>query len=214
MLWIVTPRENSEPPWSTTSALAYVTMAGPAEVMAMKSSGRNELCHCGSGKKAKRCCGTRRGPSPAEMARAFLADERRKAALVLLDADRDDFDQLFEEIVDLPTLDVSLQVELPRLLTPEMERLRVALDEDDEEGFDEAVHTVVEQLDVPERRATLARAVLNLRDLGRIDRREAAVAIIDLWTPHSALFQASVIQAIAVSVGAAETPSGLLVVSR
>ena len=109
----------------------------------MNGSGRNDLCRCGSGKKAKRCCGTRRGPNPAELAKAFLADERRKAATVFLGADRDEFDELFDEIVDLPTLDVSVQVELPRLLTPEMEDLRVALDEDDEEAFDEAVDSVI-----------------------------------------------------------------------
>jgi hypothetical protein len=179
-------------------------MAGRVEVMPMNGSGRNDVCGCGSGKKAKRCCGTRRGPSPAELAKAFLADERRKAAMVLLDADRDEFDELFDEIVDLPILDVSLQTNLPRLLTPEMEHLRAALDREDEDAFDAAVDTVIDQLDTPERRAALARAVLHLRDLGRIDRRLAA----------SALFQASVVQSIAVSVGAAKTPSGLLVVSR
>lgn len=121
------------------------------------------------------------------------------------------FDELFEEIVDLPALDVSLQT---RLLTPELEGVRVALDEDDEDAFDEAVDTAIEQLDTPERRAVVARAVLSLRDLRRVDRRLAAAANIDVWTPDSALFQASVIQSIAVSVGAAETPSGLLVVSR
>lgn len=153
-------------------------------------------------------------PARSELANAFLADERRKAATVFLGADRDEFDELFNEIVDLPTLDVSVQVELPRLLTPEMEDLRVALDEDDEEAFDEAVDSVIEQLDAPERRAALARAVLRLRDLGRIDSRVAAAAIIDLWMSDSALFQASVVQSIAVSVGAAKTPAGLLVVSR
>ena len=98
---------------------------------------------------------------------AFLADEPRKAAMVLLDADR-----------DLPILDVS-QTNLPRLVTPEMEHLRAALDEEDEDAFDAAVDTVIDQLDSPERRAALARAVLPLRDLGRIDRRLAATSIID-----------------------------------
>jgi hypothetical protein len=199
---------------STTSSSVTAAWCCGVEVMPMNGSGRNDVCRYGSGKKAKRCCGTRRGPSPAELARAFLADERRKAARVLLDADLNEFDELFDEIIDLPTLDVSLQTNPPRLLTPELERLRVALDEDDEDAFDDAVDAVVDQLDTPEVRATLARAVLKLRDLGRIDRRLAATAIIDLWTPHSGLFQASVVQSIAVSVGAAKTPSGLLVVSR
>jgi hypothetical protein len=189
-------------------------MAGRVEEVAMKASGRNGSCGCGSGLKAKRCCGTRRGPGSAELARAFLAEERRKAASVLLGVDREEFDELFEEVVDLPTLDVSLQVDLPRLLSPELERLRVAIDEEDEEAFEVAVGPGLGQLDTPERRAALARAVLSLRDGGRIDVRLAAVAMIDLWTRRSALFQSSVVQSLAVSVGAARTPSGLLVVSR
>ena len=119
---------------------------------------------------------------------------------------------MFDDLVDLPTLDVSLQVDLPHLFTPAMQHLREALEADDEDTFDDAVNTAIRHLDTPQRRAALARAVLNLRDLGRIDRRLAAAAIIDLGTPGSALFQASVVQSIAVSVGAAETPSGLLVV--
>lgn len=67
--------------------------------------------------------------------------------MVLLDAERDEFGELFDEMVDLPTLDVSLQTNPPRLLTPGLERLRVALDEDDEDAFDDAVETVVGQLD-------------------------------------------------------------------
>jgi len=180
----------------------------------MKGSGRNGSCPCGSGRKAKRCCGTRRGPGSAELAKAFLAEERRKAVSVLLGVDREKFDELFEEVVDLPTLDVSLQVDLPRLLSPQLERLRVAIEVDHDEAFEAAVDPALEQLDTPERRAALARAVLSLREAGRIDARLAAVAIIDLWTRRSALFQSSVVQGLAVSVGAARTPSGLLVVSR
>jgi glycine/D-amino acid oxidase-like deaminating enzyme len=148
------------------------------------------------------------------MARAFLAEERRKAAAVLLGVDRDDFDELVEDVVDLPTMDVALQVDLPRLLTPELERLRLAIDEEDEESFEAVVDAAIDQLDAPERRAALARGALSLRDAGRIDPQLAAMAIIDLWTRRSALFHASVVQALAVAVGAARTPAGLLVVSQ
>ena len=148
------------------------------------------------------------------MARAFLAEERRKAVSILVGVDPEEFDDLLEELVDLPTLDVTLQVDLPRLLSPELEHLRVAIDEDDEEAFEAAVDPALGQLDTPERRAALARAVLSLHEAGRIDARLAAVAVIDLWARRSALFQSSVVQGLAVSVGAARTPSGLLVVSR
>jgi hypothetical protein len=123
--------------------------------------------------------------------------------------DREEFDEL-----DRPALDASLQVDPPRLRSPELERLRVAIDEDDEEAFEAALGPVLRQLDTPERRAALARVVLSLRDGGRIDPRLAAVAVIDLCTRRSALFRSSVIQALALSVGAARTPSGLLVMSR
>jgi hypothetical protein len=148
------------------------------------------------------------------LARAFLAEERRKAAPVLLGVPRHEFDELLDEVADLPTLDVALQVDLPRLLTPELQRLRVAIDGGDEEAFETALDPALRQLDTPERRAALARIVLGFRDGGRIDARLAAMAVVDLWIPRSVLFRASVIQALAVSVGAARTPSGLLVVSR
>jgi hypothetical protein len=148
------------------------------------------------------------------LAKAFLAEERQKAVSVLVGVDREEFDELFEEVVDLPTLDVSLQADLPRLLSPELERLRAAIDEDDDDAFEAAVDPALAQLDTPERRAALTRALLSLRDAGRIDARVAAVAVIDLGTRRSALFQSSVVQGLAVSVGRARTPSGLLVVSR
>ena len=38
----------------------------------MAQEGRNARCRCGSGRKVKRCCGVRRGPSEAELAKAWL----------------------------------------------------------------------------------------------------------------------------------------------
>jgi hypothetical protein len=125
--------------------------------------------------------------------------------------DRAEIHALFDEVVDLPTLDVSLQVDLPRFLTPELERLRTAIDHDDDELFETAVDPAVEQLDTPARRAALARAVLHLSGARRIDPHLAAVAVIDLGARHSALFQSSVAQSLAVS---ARTPSGPLAISR
>jgi len=40
------------------------------------------------------------------------------------------------------------------------------------------------------------------------------VAVIDLTTASSALLRSSVLEALAVSVGAARTPAGLVVASR
>ena len=55
----------------------------PQEAEVMAQQGRNERCQCGSGRKVKRCCGVRRGPSEAELAKAFLHQQARSAALVL-----------------------------------------------------------------------------------------------------------------------------------
>ena len=177
----------------------------------MKGSGRNGRCPCGSGEKVKQCCGVRRGPGVAELAKAFVAEETRKAALDLVGLNEEKLDRLLDEVVDLPALDMSLQADLPRVLTPELERLRAAIDEGEEEAFDGAVDLAVGQLDSPQRRAALAAAVVRLREHGRINRRVAAVALVDLGVRRSWLLRASVIQSLAVSTGAARTPSGLLV---
>ncbi|MDP9420813.1 MAG: SEC-C metal-binding domain-containing protein [Actinomycetota bacterium] len=49
----------------------------------MAGVGRNEPCWCGSGVKAKRCCGVRRGPSGPELAKAFLVEQRRASSPAL-----------------------------------------------------------------------------------------------------------------------------------
>ncbi len=180
----------------------------------MASEGRNARCRCGSGIKAKRCCVLKRGPGPADLATAFLADQRRRAAARLLGVSRDDFEELFDEMLDLPARDVSLQLPLPRLLSLELEALRAAIDDDDEEGAEALVGPALAQVDDQVRRAELARAVLALAEAGRVERRVAAVAMIDLGRDSSALLRASLLEALAVSVGAARTPGGLLVVSR
>jgi hypothetical protein len=126
----------------------------------------------------------------------------------LVGVGRDEFDELFHEVVHLPELDLSLQVELPGLLTPELARAAAALDDPDE--FDVALGPVVRGLDSPTRRVGLARAVLDLVDAGRIAPDVGAVAVIDLTTADSALFTSSVAEAIAVGAGAARTPAGLV----
>lgn len=180
----------------------------------MAHRGRNASCECGSGKKAKRCCGVRRGPGPAELAKAFLAEERRRAAMRLLGVTRDDFDGLFEEMVDVPVRDVSLQLRLPRLLSPELEALRTAIGDGEDEVVDVLVDRALAEVDSVQRRAELAIAVLALADVGRVDSRVAAVAMIDLTAASSSLMRSSLVEALAVSVGAARTPAGLVVVSR
>lgn len=180
----------------------------------MATPGRNERCPCGSGRKLKRCCGEERGPSAVELAKAHMAIENRKAVLALLKVSRAEFDELFREMLDLPARHISMQAPLPRLLSPELEALRSAIDHDDGEELDAALPAAVAQLDGPVRRVQLAQAVASLRDAGRVDTRVAAVAVVDLSAERSWLLEASLAQALAVSVGAARTPSGLVLVGR
>ena len=182
----------------------------------MAGPGRNERCPCGSGRKVKRCCGVQRGPSEDELAKAFLAVEAPAAAWVLRDHDDEQLDELHDALIDLPSVDPSLLWPLPRLLTPELARLGAALADQDEdtEALWGLLQGVLAGLDTPRARAGLARAVLALRDGGRLPTELAAAAIIDLASPSTTLVRASLLHAIAVDAGAVPTASGLVVARR
>jgi SEC-C motif len=180
----------------------------------MAGVGRNQPCPCGSGVKAKRCCGLRRGPSESDLARAFLVEQRRASSPALREAinDVDDLVELYKAVAELPGLDLSCQLRLPRLLTPELERLRSAIADDDGDEFELALPAALAQVDRPLVRADLARAVLTLRDAGRISEKVAAAALLDLDSDADALVREALIAALAVDCGAARTPSGLVLV--
>jgi hypothetical protein len=177
---------------------------------AMAKRGRNEPCACGSGLKAKRCCGVPRGPSQDRLAVAFVMGAARDVAGLAGGCSEHEFARLLAELVDLPCLDLSLQVELPKLLSPALGRLCEVIAEDDEIAGDAVIDQVLDELDTPLARARLARAVIALRDRGRVPRRLAAVALIDLASGSRQLVRASVIEAVAVRAGVACTPGGLL----
>jgi hypothetical protein len=181
----------------------------------MAERGRNVRCPCGSGKKVKRCCGERRGPSDAELAWAFLAAEARAAARrELRKRTEEELDELFDEMLELPDTDRQLQL-LPTLVTPDVEALLDAIEDDDHDWIDAALPAVVASVDTPAARAALARAVLALRDEGRISQPVAAVALLDLSRRgRSALVESAVIHAAGVAAGDIRTPGGLLVASR
>jgi hypothetical protein len=180
----------------------------------MAQQGRNERCPCGSGRKVKRCCGVRRGPSEAELAKAWLYEQARSAALVL-DARSDaEVVVLLDEAVGLPKQDVSMQLPLPGLLSPALERLRAAVADDDPDQVAAAVPAALAEVDTPIIRAGLVRAVQALRDAGRVSAELAAAVAVEQASRSTTLLRASLLASVAVSVGAARTPAGLLVVSR
>lgn len=180
----------------------------------MAGEGRNQPCRCGSGRKTKRCCGVRTGPSEAELARAALVAAAQTMALVLIHHEEWKLPGLAKEMARLPAADLSLLVSLPRLHDAALERLCRAVAEDDLDEIVAALPPVVEQIDTTTTRLRLARAVLALAERHRIATDVGAAAVIDLASDSQAFLRASLLQSVAVASGAVRTPSGLLVASR
>jgi SEC-C motif len=175
----------------------------------MPRPGRNDPCPCGSGRKVKRCCGEHRGPGEDDLARAYLADQARDAARRLRYLDDDELHALFDELFELPELDLALTITLPQLLTPDLQRLFDAVKADDPDAGDEVIPGILDQVDTPVERARLARAVINLRDAKRVDSLLAAAAIIDLDSRSRVLLNACLVHAAFIHTGRMRTPSGL-----
>jgi SEC-C motif len=175
----------------------------------MPGPGRNQPCHCGSGRKTKHCCGERRGPSEAQLARAHVAQLCQQTLDDLDGLSDRALDHLSEGLMDLPALDLSLLITLPTLISPDLERLREAIGRDDADWGWDALTNVHKRIDTPQQRARLADAIVGLRDQGRIGHRQAAYALLDLHTPSTRLIAASLLEAVAVSIGVNRTPAGL-----
>jgi transposase len=110
---------NGRPSTAASSAVASRRRPIPRrDDSAMSKIGRNVLCSCGSGRKVKRCCGVARGPSEQSLALAFLRTAAREVAGPAGRLTETEFAARLGELVDLPCLDLSLQVELPKLLSP------------------------------------------------------------------------------------------------
>jgi hypothetical protein len=175
----------------------------------MPSPGRNQPCPCGSGQKTKRCCGQQRGPAADQLARAHVAALCQHAISDLADLSDDALDILSDRLIDLPGIDYSLLVTLPELISPDLQRLRESIKDDDPDWGWDALTAVARQIDTPQQRARLADAIVALRDQQRIGHRQAAYALLDLNTPSTRLIGASLLEAVAVSVGTHRTPNGL-----
>jgi hypothetical protein len=144
------------------------------------------------------------------LAQAFVRTAAREVARPAGALSEVEFAALLAELVDLPCVDLSLQVELPKLLSPAVGRLCEAIAEDDELAGEAVLDEVLDELDTPLERARLVRAVIATRDAGRCGRSLAAVALIDLASGSRQLLCASVIEAVAVRAGVARTPAGIV----
>jgi hypothetical protein len=107
-----------------------------------------------------------------------------------------------------------MQLALPGLLSSALERLRAAVADDDPDEVAAVLPAALAEVDTPIARAGLVRAVLGLRDAGRVPAEVAAAVAVEQASRSTTLLRASLLAAVAVSVGAATTPGGLLVVSR
>ena len=178
--------------------------------------GRNEQCRCGSGRKAKHCCDSTSGPSPEAIDRSFVARaaEGSRPWLLAIRA-RDAVAIYLDELSVLPERFPELQVDLPALVDPALDRLLVACAVEDEHGIDDGLDEVGPGFDTPAERARLARVVVQLQEDGELHPSLAAFALFDLDRRDRcpALVEAAVIQAVSVRAGRARTPSGLLVAS-
>jgi hypothetical protein len=172
-------------------------------------AGRNQPCPCGSGLKTKRCCGQTRGPSEDQLARAHVAQLARQAVPDLAGLSDRALDHLWEGLMDLPSIDYSLLATLPKLIGPDLQRLREAIEHDDPDWGWDALTAVAKQIDTPQQRARLADAIVCLRDQHRIPRGQAAYALLDLSTRSTRFIGASLLEAVAVDTGASRTPGGL-----
>jgi hypothetical protein len=171
--------------------------------------GRNQPCPCGSGRKTKHCCGEHRGPSEQQLARAHVAQLAHRTVHELDGLSDRALEHLADELMDLPAIDLSLLVTLPRLIGPDLERLCEAIEHDDPEWGWDALTAVHKQIDTPQQRARLADAVVRLRDHNRLGRRQAAFALLNLHGKSSRFIAASLLEAVAVHTGVNRTPGGL-----
>jgi hypothetical protein len=142
------------------------------------------------------------------LARAFLAHASRQGAWELRSVPDAELDELFDDLWELPAVDLSLQVELPKLLSPTLDRLCDAVAGDDPDP--ELLDAVARIVDEPIERARLARAVIAQSERGAIDVRLAAAALVDLGSGSRRLLRAALLEAVAVRVGVARTPAGIV----
>jgi hypothetical protein len=120
----------------------------------------------------------------------------------------DEFEALLDDLWELPCADLSLQVQLPKLLSPELSRLAEAVAQEDPDS--RVLEAATEKIDTALERERLARAVIAKADVAAIDRRLAAAALLDLESGSRLLLGAALLEAIAVKVGATRTPAGVL----
>jgi hypothetical protein len=172
--------------------------------------GRNQPCPCGSGRKAKRCCGPARGRSEGE-ATAFMARLAGRGATTLESLCEECQTAAWMGVMDLPSMDPSCELRLPRALPLAVRELQAALVDGDQDSVADCLVAALAAVDTPVVRAELAAAVVLSEVQGRCRPSVAAAALVDLTSPAaSVLVLAAMFRAVAPGTGALPAAAGLV----
>jgi hypothetical protein len=145
------------------------------------------------------------------VARAFLSQISRDAAVALDGVSEPEVEALLEDLRDLPAVHPSMRVELPEGVAPALERLTDTYAVGDVNGAWGPLDAIMEEIDTPIERARLVRVVLSLRDKGQLGEHAAAAAALELGTSGSReLLGECMTEAIAAWVSDAYVRRGVL----
>ena len=177
----------------------------------MPGPGRNQPCPCGSGRKDQALL--RRTTRPRRRAARTRARRHalpRKPIDDLAGLSDHALDILSEGLIDLPGIDYSLLVTLPdpdrpRPATPARIESKTTTPTGAGTRSPQSPNRSTPRNNAPD---SPTRSSHSATSTG-IGRRQAAYALLDLNTPSTRLIGASLLEAVAVSVGAHRTPGGL-----
>ena len=179
-------------------------MAKMTEIQA----GKNRPCPCGSGRRAKRCCGMDRSRSEVDSPIAFLEHAARKRSGAITHRCEHCQSKLFMEVLLLPAHHESGRLTLPRPLPATLATMRDAMRDADPDAIADALAPAVELVDTPAVRLSLGKAILALEAQGRCTAEVCAIALNDLAGPsHSALAMAALFATLAEQAGVHEVLS-------
>jgi hypothetical protein len=141
--------------------------------------GRNDPCLCGSGRKAKYCCSAGAGVTGGDDVQ-FLAELSKRELNELNQRCEDCQMEVWFDVLDLPDCEEACRLIVPGSRRACVAALRDALDRGDPDAVADELPDVLEAVDCPAARASMAREVLDLEAAGRVRPVVAEAAIADL----------------------------------
>jgi hypothetical protein len=140
-----------------------------------------------------------------------LSHVSRDAVAALDGVSEPEIEVLLEDLRELPVVYSSMRVALPRELSPALEHLTDTYAVGDLNGAWGPLDAILEEIDMAIERARLVRAVLALRDEGRLDQHSAAAAAFELGSGSRELLRECMTEAIAAWVSDAYVRRGIAV---